>query len=168
MSAIFGLVAWNHLSVTRDNLVRMSNVLAHHGSDGGGIWADGPAGLGQRLMRFTPQDSFERQPLIGADAQRVLVSDARIDNRRELMPELDIPPAQARQLHDSAFVLRAYEKWGENCPQHLIGAFAYAVWDTRLQRLFVARSRTTRRDGRPSAASGALEYKAGSAISRLV
>lgn len=42
-------------------------------------------------------------------------------------------------LTDDELILNAYEKWGEDCVKHLIGDFAFAIWDERLQRLFCAR-----------------------------
>ena len=140
MSAIFGFFNLNGQPISKTDLERMSAALADYGSDGGGIWAQGPVGLGQRLMCFTPEDRFERQPLVSADGRYVLVCDGRIDNRPELMCELDISPAEARELPDSFFVLNAYAKWGEDCVQQLVGFFAFAVWDVREERLLLARS----------------------------
>ncbi|MCB0135497.1 MAG: hypothetical protein KDD75_10355, partial [Caldilineaceae bacterium] len=51
----------------------MQSALAAHGADGG-LWLEGSAGLGHRLMRFTPQDVYERQPLVSDDGAIVLVS----------------------------------------------------------------------------------------------
>ena len=42
-------------------------------------------------------------------------------------------------VSDEESILNAYETWGEDCVQHLIGDFAFAIWDERLQRLFCAR-----------------------------
>src|SRR5689334_6023607 len=55
-----------------------------------------------------------------------LVADARID---ALEPGVD----------DHEAILQAYEKWGDDCVDHLIGDFAFAIWDKRRQRLFCAR-----------------------------
>lgn len=143
MSAIFGLVNRNHQPVIKQDLELMSAALAHHGPDGGGIWVNGQAGVGQRLRRFTPEDCFEQQPLVSADAQCVLVSDGRIDNRRDLAPELGLSPALLSELPDSTFILRAYEAWREDCVRHLVGSFAFALWDVKRQRLVLARSAIT-------------------------
>src|SRR5512146_3490165 len=120
MSAIFGLYNLSGEPVAHPILERMSAALAAHGADANGIWTDGPVGLGQRLMRFTPEDCFERQPLVSGDGQRILVSDGRIDNRPELIVDLAMSPRHAATTPDSEFILRAYEKWGQNCPRHLI------------------------------------------------
>ena len=45
----------------------------------------------------------------------------------------------ANALTDAEVILQAYEKWGDDCVKHLIGDFAFAIWDDREQRLFCAR-----------------------------
>src|SRR6185369_13707687 len=40
---------------------------------------------------------------------------------------------------DAELILHAYEKWGDDCVKHLIGDFAFAIWDGRKQRYFCAR-----------------------------
>ncbi len=146
MSALFGIINLEHQPVDPASLGLMSMALADHGADTHNIWTQGPVGLGQRLMRFTPQDSFERQPLVSADKSRVLISDARIDNRDELMSGFEFQNADSggsylkSQIPDSALILRAYETWGADCVGHLVGVFAFAIWDARTQTLFAARS----------------------------
>jgi len=145
LSAIFGLIRWHGDPIERDSLERMDRALAQHGPDGGGIWREAGAGLGHRLMRFTPQDGLERQPRISVDGSRVLVCDARIDNRHELAAELEAcRPSPAGpspdDRPDSDLLLRAYEVWGPECVGHLVGVFAFAIWDRQARRLFAARS----------------------------
>jgi asparagine synthase (glutamine-hydrolysing) len=137
VSAIFGLAAVHGDGLPSHALEAMRSALADHGGDGGGMWALGGAGLGQHLKLVTPEDRFERQPLVSPDGLRVLVSDGRIDNRPELSGELRLP---ARAVPDSAFILAAYERWGIDCGQHLVGSFSFAIWDTVLKRLLLARS----------------------------
>ena len=88
---------------------------------------------------MTPEDLAERQPLISRDGRRVLVSDGRIDNRRELSGELGLA-WESPQIPDSAFMLAAYERWGEDCARQLIGSFSFAIWDEERKRLLLARS----------------------------
>jgi len=117
----------------------MRSALAAHGGDGSATWAGHGCGLGQELKRITPEDMAERQPLISRDGQRVLVSDGRIDNRRELSAELGLA-WESPQVPDSAFILAAYERWGDNCARQLIGSFSFAIWDAERKRLLLARS----------------------------
>ncbi len=146
MSAIFGLFNLNDRPVVRPHLERMSAALSVHGPEGGGIWTGGNTGLGQRLMCFTPEDRFERQPLVHPSGKRVLVFDGRIDNRPDLMCALDISLEEASILPDSVFIQRAFEKWGRDCLEHLIGSFTFACWDAQERNLFIARSPV---NGRP-------------------
>ncbi len=81
MSAIFGVLNLDDRPVGPEELSLMSGALQADGPEGGDIWLQGVVGLGQRLMRFTPEDYFERQPLSGCGGTVVLVTDARIDNR---------------------------------------------------------------------------------------
>ena len=140
MSAIFGLVGLRGRPVDRRNLETISAALRRHGRDGAGVWVDRHIGLGQRLRWATPEDRVERQPLRSADGQRTLVHDGRLDNRAELAAALGIDLVSARAMPDSAFVLRAYEKWGEACVRRLVGAFAFALWDAGAQHVVIARS----------------------------
>ena len=140
MSAIFGLVGLRGRPVDRRDLDTMSATLERHGPDGAGAWADQHVGLGQRLRCATPEDRVDRQPLRSADGHRTLVYDGRLDTRAELTAALGLDLVSARAMPDSAFVLRAYEKWGEACVRHLVGAFAFALWDAVAQHLVIARS----------------------------
>ncbi len=118
----------------------MNAALAMHGPHANGIWLEGHVGLGHRLVRFTPEDYFECQPLAGRESRLYLVSDGRIDNRPELMEKLSIPASEARQMPDSAFILRSYEKWGADCPSRLVGAFTFALYNKGENSLLLARS----------------------------
>jgi asparagine synthase (glutamine-hydrolysing) len=139
LSAIFGLFSPNGGGPPDRALLRMRAALAAHGGDGSSTWTGDGLGLGQELRRVTQEDLAERQPLLSRDGQRVLVSDGRIDNRRELADELGLAWESPR-VPDSAFILAAYERWGEDCPCRLIGSFSFAVWDEQCKRLLLARS----------------------------
>jgi asparagine synthase (glutamine-hydrolysing) len=68
----------------------------------------------------------------------VLTSDARIDNRSELIHDLQIQGLD-ETITDGTLILAAHQKWGANAPCHLIGDFAYALWDQTARQLFCAR-----------------------------
>ena len=139
MSAIFGLISPHGGGPPDRALLQMRSALAGHGGDGSSTWTGNGTGLGQELKRVTPEDMAERQPLISRDGRRVLVSDGRIDNRRELSGELGLA-WESPLIPDSAFIMAAYERWGEDCPRELIGSFSFAIWDEERKRLLLARS----------------------------
>jgi asparagine synthase (glutamine-hydrolysing) len=66
-----------------------------------------------------------------------LKANARIDGREELIQRLKLTGNES--ITDDELILKAYETWGEDCIKHLIGDFAFAIWDERQQRLFCAR-----------------------------
>lgn len=138
MSGIFGLYHRDGAPVDPADLARMSDSLARRGPDGVGFWHDGPVGLGNRALRTTPESLHERLPLANATGEIVLTADARIDNREELIAALDLDGARV-EISDSALILGAYERWGEACPEKLLGDFAFVVWDGRRRAMFCAR-----------------------------
>lgn len=70
----------------------------------------------------------------------LLLADARLDNRRELAEALAgwLRGTNAAP-EDTELILAAYLEWGEDCPRHLLGDFAFGLWDPRSRRLFCAR-----------------------------
>lgn len=82
-----------------------------------------------------PEDPQERQPLIGADGQAVLLYDGRLDNRDELAGDLGLPPRQP----DGAVVRAALERWGDEAVARLLGPFALAWYQIGQRRLVLAR-----------------------------
>ncbi len=139
MSGIVGLVNLDGSPTDRGLLGRMTRSLAPRGPDQQATWADGPAGLGHALLRTTDESEGERQPLT-LDGAVWVTADARIDDRAALVDKL-AGQGRAASLGrpDAELVLHAYHAWGERCVGHLLGDFAFAVWDGRRRRLFCAR-----------------------------
>ncbi len=67
---------------------------------------------------------------------RVLVADLRLDNAEELARHLD---SDHTRDDDRALLLRAYDEWGPACVEHLLGDYAFAIWDPAERLLFCAR-----------------------------
>jgi asparagine synthase (glutamine-hydrolysing) len=139
VSAIAGVFFPDGRPVDRVDLSRMVEILAHRGPDGYGAWCEGPVGLVHRMLWTTPESLEEKQPLANQTGSRVITADARIDNRAELIRSLELADRHAAEVSDSQVILTAYEKWGEHCPEHLLGDFSFAIWDARRQALFCAR-----------------------------
>ena len=136
MSGIVALFARDGSGVDADRVREMHSQLAHRGPDGDGQWCDGQVGLGHHHLQTTPEGAYDDQPIRHGSV--VLTADVRLDNRDELLQQLSIskPPSQ---LPDSEVLLAAYEQWGTDCVDHLIGAFAFTIWDADHKRLFCAR-----------------------------
>src|SRR5437899_3351224 len=135
MSAIAGIVRLDGAPADPANLERMLERLAHRGPDGHGSHIADSCGLGHRMLWTTPESLHERLPLMNPTGDLTLTADARIDNRDELCSLLSAPST----VTDADLILQAYARWGERCPEHLLGDFAFALWDARRGLLFCAR-----------------------------
>jgi len=139
LGGIFGILRFDGREADRRDLERMANLLAHRGPDGRKCVAEAAIGLGHGLIRVTREDEFEAQPLRDREADITLVADLRLDNREELAAAFGIGAAELCDMPDSALLMRAYKTWGEDCAEHLLGDFAFAIWDGRARRLVLGR-----------------------------
>jgi asparagine synthase (glutamine-hydrolysing) len=114
----------------------MTRLIAHRGPDGSGAWTAGPVALGHCLLRTTP-DAVS-QPLVHHSGEFAITAEVRLDNRKELGEKLGLPVTDLLPS-DAELVLAAYLRWEESCTQHLLGDFAFAIWDGRRRALFCAR-----------------------------
>ena len=137
MGAIFGVLAGGRAAVDSTRIAALEHALAHRGSDVAGCWSGEDASLGIRLFHTTPESMLETPPKAAGGRGLVIAGDCRIDNREELYRSLgdlvEVPCA------DSALVLAAYERWGGDCVDHLVGDFAFAIFDAGKGELFCAR-----------------------------
>jgi len=146
MSAIFGLVRRDGAMVAGRDLDRLADALRYRALDGLTREPLGIAAFGHALAHVTHEDAFEVQPLHDAGRDLWLVADARIDNRADLAEALGIAAPALARMPDSALILAAWHRWSEDCPQHLLGDFAFAIWDADARRLFLARDPMGQRD----------------------
>ena len=135
MSAIAGLWRLNGRPDAAEACSRMLAAQRLYGIHAGDQWSNGDVALGRRLMRLLPEDVSDRQPLVGATGRFVLAADVRLDNREELCSALQLAPG----LCDAAILLAAFGRWQDSCLEHLVGNYAFAVWDGRERRLWLAR-----------------------------
>lgn len=135
MSGIFGCLDLN----PAHHLPLMEAAMLHWGPDGGSLWHDEACGLGQRLLFNTPEALHERLPRWVEDARLAITVEARLDNRNELCTLFGIPISDQPMTPDSELILRAYLKWGEACPDHLLGDWSFAIWQPDERKLFIAR-----------------------------
>ena len=115
----------------------MLSALEPYGRDRKCPWDERRIAIGANLSSSFSEDQFDRQPLWSQNRSVCLVADVRLDNRADLARQLGLVHAEA--LSDSSFLLAAWLRWGESCMDHLLGAFAFAVWTPATQQLFAAR-----------------------------
>lgn len=137
MSAIAGILHREGHSVSFRQIKKMNDILSHRGPDGSNIWIEGSIALAHQMLHTTPESLGETLPFEDLDSGLVITADARVDNRAELAPHLGLE--DVKNIPDSLFILKSYIKWGEKCPEKLLGDFAFAIWDKENEQLFCAR-----------------------------
>lgn len=122
-------------------LERMLEKLARRGPDHQGAWYDGALSLGHRRLAVIDLSERSQQPMCDAALGLTLVFNGAIYNYRELRQYLQGRGHSFNSAGDTEVILKAYAEWGAACVEHLIGMFAFALWDQRQQTLFLARDR---------------------------
>jgi asparagine synthase (glutamine-hydrolysing) len=139
MSGICGLLRLDGGQLEQAVLERMTDFLKFRGPDAQSTWSQDCIGLGHTLLRTTSDCTHEKQPLT-LDGNIWIAADARIDGQQALRDKL---AARGRRglaaASDAELILHAYHAWGDDCLSHLIGDFAFAVWDGPKRRLLCAR-----------------------------
>ncbi len=141
MCGIAGIHHSDGSPVSGDVLRAMTAALAHRGPDGEGIWTGGGIGLGHRRLAILDLTPAGHQPMATPEGDVVLTYNGEVYNHRELRAELEAKGRRFRSRADSEVVLEAWREWGPACVERFNGMFAFAVWDARSRRLFLARDR---------------------------
>jgi asparagine synthase (glutamine-hydrolysing) len=129
--------------VNRSDLEVMSKVLAHRGPDGEGFYFSdkGDLGLMHRRLSIIDLSSNASQPMYSADRRYIVVFNGEIYNYRELRQDLLNEGYQFKTASDTEVLLALYDQKKENCLSYIDGMFAFALWDTVENQLFLARDR---------------------------
>jgi asparagine synthase (glutamine-hydrolysing) len=141
MCGICGELRFDGVRPEQRTIRTMTARLERRGPDAEGFYAAGAVAFGHRRLSVIDLSERSSQPMIDEALGLVLVFNGTIYNYPELREQL-----RARGYHffsggDSEVILKAYAEWGEDCPGYLHGMFAFAIWDSNRQRLFLARDR---------------------------
>jgi len=120
---------------------KMTATLARRGPDAEGTWFDGPVAFGHRRLAIIDLSLASAQPMVDEAAGLALIFNGTIYNYPGLRAELIGKGHRFKSDGDTEVLLRAWAEWGEDCVEHLDGAFAFALWDRSRGRLFLARDR---------------------------
>jgi asparagine synthase (glutamine-hydrolysing) len=122
-------------------LRRMTDVIAHRGPDGSGHFVQGHVALGHRRLSIIDLSENGAQPMHNEDGAVTITFNGEIYNYLGLREELIARGHTFRSRCDTEVLVHGYEEWGDALPERLAGMFAFAIWDARRQRLFLARDR---------------------------
>ena len=140
MSGIAGIVHFDQTPVIAEQLNWMLDAMSTRGPHGREIYITEEVGLGQVILRTTdPGTSQEPIQFTHLYQHWILVFDGRIYNQDDLQRMLGISGDSGYAEGDGRIVLAAFEKWGQACPQYLLGDYALVIWDCQARILFCAR-----------------------------
>lgn len=165
MCGIVGIVRNDSRAVDDVLLARMCAAIAHRGPDDDGFYVNGSVGLGMRRLSIIDV-AGGHQPIHNQDRSAWIVFNGEIYNYRELREKLEKLGHTFYTNSDTEAIVHAYDRYGADCPKHLRGMFAFAIWDERKQELFLARDRVGKKPLLYAAVNGGLVF--GSEFSALL
>ena len=121
-------------------LARMNQTMIHRGPDDSGIHHESFIGLTHRRLSIIDL-STGHQPMYNEDGSICIVFNGEIYNYDELQKELQAKGHKFQSRSDTETIIHCYEEYGNACVEKLRGMFAFAIWDSKQQKLFLARDR---------------------------
>ena len=141
MCGVAGIFNFNKEPVSHSQIKAMTDVIAHRGPDGEGQWIDKYVGLGHRRLAIIDLTQAGHQPMQTQNGRHIITYNGEVYNFKELRIELESLGYQFHSSTDSEVVLNAFAAWKERCVEKFNGMFAFAIWDQKEQKLFLARDR---------------------------
>src|SRR5262245_50243528 len=140
MCGIAGIVRTDGAAVDRDLLTRMNEAIRHRGPDEDGFYFHDGVGLAMRRLVIIVLKTGQQPIHIHALTTCLLINEETY-NSRAVHAQLEKLGQKFYTDSDTEVVVAAYDQYGTDCPKHLRGMFAFAIWDERDESLFLARDR---------------------------
>ena len=138
MSGIAAILNHQGFDVDEELIIAMAALMTGRGPEYQQYWADDNIAMAHTLLSTTLESADENQPST-LDGKVWLSADIRIDARDELIGKIKTREANiSASTTDDKLLLHAYRIWGVDCLEHIIGDFAFILWDSINQRLFCA------------------------------
>ncbi|MGP8320271.1 MAG: asparagine synthase (glutamine-hydrolyzing) [Methanosarcinaceae archaeon] len=141
MCGIVGFISKRKFNSFKRMLPQASLSLYHRGPNDSGFFYDEEMGIGlaHRRLSIIDLSSAGRQPMTSNDVS--IIYNGEIYNFKKIRKTLEGYGHKFKSNTDTEVVLKAYIQWGVDCLKKFIGMFAFAIWDGRINRLFLARDR---------------------------
>ena len=139
MCGIAGILNINNTTRQEQAIRSMTDRIAHRGPDAEGFYTDERISLGHRRLSIIDLSESANQPMWDVTHRYLIVYNGEIYNYKEVAAQLKGYPFRTHS--DSEVILASYATWGIHCLEKLNGMFAFAIWDTKEEVLFVTRDR---------------------------
>lgn len=142
MCGIVGIASFQDIS-NRDWIKNSINTLKHRGPDFIGEWwsKDYKVGFAHSRLSIIDLSLSANQPMHLTNKSLSIIFNGEIYNYRDLRQELEKLGHKFKTKSDTEVILASYAEWGSNCVNYFNGMFSFSIYDSRLQRLFIARDR---------------------------
>ena len=141
MCGIAGIINFDKRPVSSTVLKSMTDSIQHRGPDGEGQYVDGHVGLGHRRLAILDLSPSGHQPMQTKNHRYTISYNGEVYNFRELRIELEAFGHLFHSNTDTEVILNAYSQWGASCVHRFNGMFAFAIYDSLEQKVFLARDR---------------------------
>ncbi|HEX2630105.1 MAG TPA: asparagine synthase (glutamine-hydrolyzing) [Chitinophagaceae bacterium] len=135
-----GIAGFLSKKFTEQQLKGMTDILGHRGPDADGFYFDASKGigLGHRRLSILDLSAAANQPFYSADGRYVMIYNGEVYNFREVAQKYKL---QTRTQSDSEVIIEAFAQVGIEAINDLNGMFAIAIWDTKMEKLYLIRDR---------------------------
>ena len=142
MCGIAGCINWRE-DADSPAVSAMVSAISHRGPDDRGLWLSpgGDCVLGHARLSIIDLSPLGHQPMLDPETGNAIVFNGEIYNFQALRKDCEAAGARFRSHSDTEVILALYRRYGVECLRHLRGMFAFALWDARRRRLFLARDR---------------------------
>ncbi|WIV13331.1 asparagine synthase (glutamine-hydrolyzing) [Proteiniborus sp. MB09-C3] len=128
------------LAIDKEKVIKeMMDTIIHRGPDSGGIYTDNNVAFGFRRLKIIDLSEEASQPMYNEDKTCVMIFNGEIYNYQELRSELQERGHIFKSNTDSEVIIHAYEEYGTDLLHRLRGMFAFSIWDTKNEIMFLAR-----------------------------
>ena len=144
MCGIVGVFSRDGAPLEVEPIVKMRDSMVHRGPDDAGMWrreGRGDVVFGHRRLAIVDLSPLGRGPMDNEDGTVWVTFNGEIYNHKALRRDLEARGHRFRSRCDTEVLVHMYEEYGPAMVDHLIGMFAFAIWDERNQEVFVARDR---------------------------
>ncbi|MBS3114532.1 asparagine synthase (glutamine-hydrolyzing) [Candidatus Woesearchaeota archaeon] len=122
-------------------LKQMADRIRHRGPDDEGYYTDKNISLANRRLSIIDLSKKGKQPIFNEDKSICVVFNGEIYNFQEIKQELEKKRHRFYSNTDTEVIVHSYEEYGEKCLEYFNGMFAFALWDSKKKKLFIARDR---------------------------
>ena len=126
---------WNDKSLLKE----MTDSIKHRGPDDEGFYCDTNVSLGHRRLAIIDLSEKGKQPMQFGD--NIIIYNGEIYNFIDIKNELIQKGHQFISHSDTEVLLHSYEEWGEKCVEKLNGMWAFCIFNTKKNKLFLSRDR---------------------------